>query len=229
MQKKSIFKQYVLPIIGITVASVLTCIFIGLTVPKFTSGWIFKYAKAVLSTGIILTIVAYIVSLVTLFFHIEAVHKLIFTILALVAVSLIGLYIMQCTGFYEVINSKDKLQAWISSKGAWPPVIFTLLQFLQVCVLPIPSTVTVWAGVTMFGPYWCMLYSFIGILLGSIAAFYIGRFLGYKVVVWIVGKEELDKWMKKLKGKDTVLITAMFLLPLFPDDVLCFVAGLTKM
>ncbi|MBQ8428346.1 MAG: VTT domain-containing protein, partial [Clostridia bacterium] len=45
----------------------------------------------------------------------------------------------------------------------------------------------------------------------------------------MIGKEDLEKWQAKLKGKDNFILTAMFLLPLFPDDVLCFIAGLSSM
>ena len=53
--------------------------------------------------------------------------------------------------------------------------------------------------------------------------------MGYKAVAWMVGKDDLDKWQKKIKGKDNFILTAMFILPLFPDDILCFVAGLSSM
>jgi uncharacterized membrane protein YdjX (TVP38/TMEM64 family) len=53
--------------------------------------------------------------------------------------------------------------------------------------------------------------------------------LGYPVVKWIVGKETLDKWLNKVKGKDYLILSLMFLLPMFPDDVLCFIAGLSSM
>ena len=52
---------------------------------------------------------------------------------------------------------------------------------------------------------------------------------GYKVAGWLVGKENLDKGLELVKGKDKVILTFMFLFPFFPDDVLCFVAGLSSM
>ena len=68
-----------------------------------------------------------------------------------------------------------------------------------------------------------------GILLGSITAFFIGRKLGSRAVSWMIGKETLIKWQRKLKGKDNLFLTIMFVLPLFPDDILCFLAGLSSM
>ena len=44
-----------------------------------------------------------------------------------------------------------------------------------------------------------------------------------------MGKENLDKGLELVKGKDKVILTFMFLFPFFPDDVLCFVAGLSSM
>ena len=36
----------------------------------------------------------------------------------------------------------------------------------------------------------------------------------------------MDEWLKKLKGRENVLLFFMFLLPFFPDDILCSVAGI---
>ena len=69
----------------------------------------------------------------------------------------------------------------------------------------------------------------IGILAGSFTGFVIGRKLGYKAVAWLVGEEDLKRWLQKVKGKDNLALTLMFILPLFPDDVLCFISGLSTM
>lgn len=109
------------------------------------------------------------------------------------------------------------------------PVFYILLQYLQVVLLPIPGFVSTAAGVALFGPFYTFLYSFIGVTLGSLTAFYIGRKFGNKAVAWMIGEDVLKKWMKKVKGKDNFILTAMFFLPIFPDDVLCFIAGLSSM
>lgn len=174
----------------------------------------------------------FIVMLCLLIFYIFEFKSLYRLAICLIVCLLIlsGIFFAVCaTGFIKDMTSIEALREYIESSGNWAVWVFILFQFLQVVILPIPSTVTVMAGVALFGPLKCSIFSFIGIFIGSVLAFGIGRWLGYKVVSWIVGKEDLDKWLKKIKGKDYLILSIMFLLPLFPDDVLCFIAGLSSM
>ncbi len=147
----------------------------------------------------------------------------------LLSFALLLCFLLQETGFFTVVGSAESLQRYLEQTGAWMPILYTVLQFLQVIILPIPSFVSTVAGVALFGPFQALIYSLIGILLGSFVAFFIGRKLGYKAVSWMIGEETLKKWQKKLKGKDNFFLTLMFVFPIFPDDVLCFVAGLSSM
>lgn len=139
------------------------------------------------------------------------------------------LFFYQVSGLNQIIYDSESLRAWIESKGIWAPIVFIALQFLQTVILPIPTFMTIAAGVVCFGALWCTVYSYIGCVAGSVAAFLIGRKLGYAAVAWLLGKDTLDEWLRKVKRKDTYLLTAMFLLPFFPDDILCFVSGLSSM
>ncbi len=156
-------------------------------------------------------------------------QKMLLSLFALLLFAWIVCLILQKTGFFEVVNTPERLQQYLEKTGAWMPIIYTLLQFLQVVLLPIPSIVSTLVGVAIFGAFWAMTYSLIGILLGSVTAFFIGRKFGYKAVAWMVGEETLVKWQKKLKGKDNLFLTFAFVLPFFPDDILCFIAGLSTM
>ena len=142
---------------------------------------------------------------------------------------LVTLYFVLKTDFLTILQTPELYQSFLEKTGAWMPLLYIILQFLQVILLPLPSIVSTLAGIALFGAFWTSLYSFIGIFLGSIVAFVVGRKLGYKVVVWLLGEDALKKWLEKVKGKDALVLTMMFLLPLFPDDVLCFVAGLSTM
>lgn len=157
------------------------------------------------------------------------VYRLTFLTLILMTAALAVLYVMQITGLWDKIDSVEDLRNYVSGFGGYAVFIFIAIQFLQVVVLPIPGFITVSVGVLLFGAFRGSVYSVIGIVSASIVAFFIGRVFGYKVAGWLVGKENLDKGLELVKGKDKVILTFMFLFPFFPDDVLCFVAGLSSM
>lgn len=157
------------------------------------------------------------------------IYKLAFSVQSIVVVALIVLYVLNLTGLWEKIDSIESLRRYVEGFGNYAIFAFIIMQILQVVVLPIPGFVAVGTGVALFGPWLGSIYSLIGILIGTFIAFFIGRKLGYKVASWVAGKENIDKGLQLIKGKDRVVLTLMFLLPFFPDDVLCFVAGLSSM
>lgn len=159
----------------------------------------------------------------------QAIYRLIFCTLIFFAIAGAIFFTICATGIIKKIGSINALREYISKFGSMAVFLYILFCFLQVVILPVPGSVTVAAGVALFGPLKCSIYSFIGITLGSITAFAIGRWIGDKAVKWIVGEDTLKKWLEKLKGKDYLILSIMFLLPLFPDDVLCFIAGLSSM
>lgn len=142
---------------------------------------------------------------------------------------LIVFLVMQKTGLTDVFGDEVLFREYMERAGAKMPLLYIAFQFLQVVVLPVPAFVSTAAGVALFGAGKAALCSFVGIVSGSFLAFFIGRKIGYKAVAWMVGEDTLLKWTEKIKGKDYFILTAMFVLPLFPDDVLCFVAGLSTM
>ncbi len=146
----------------------------------------------------------------------------------LAAVLTLAYFILVWTGAWEYINSVDKIRSLILSLGFWGRFVFVFIQFLQVTFLPIPSTVSTLAGVLIYGPLQTALLSLAGIMLGSVFAFFLGRVFGRRLVEFMVGKETCEKWVKFLtEAKYSFFV--MMVLPAFPDDVLCLVAGLTDM
>ncbi len=208
---------------GVTQLFLLLCLFF------FRGEWSAPLYITVLVGATVLNIALLTVDIVFYCLKKEVVYKSIITCYVMLIFFSVTFYILLKTGFLEIIRDKDSFQDYLERTGGFMTVMFITLQFLQVVILPIPSTVTVVAGSALFGAFWGSVYSLIGIVIGSLVAFLIGRYAGYPVVAWMVGKETLDKWLKKIKGKDKLLLSAMFLLPVFPDDILCFVAGISSM
>ncbi len=231
MQEPRNIKQDIAHILCLLVlAGVLQTLFV-LSVVLFRGTWTDAVYTLVLTGGTILNAVLLAVDYTAYYMKKQIVYRfcIILYVLAIFFAAIV--YALIETGFLEVIRDDKKLEEYISRAGnaGWMAIVFILLQFSQVVLLPIPSTVTVAAGSALFGPLLGSVYSLIGIMLGSVCAFLVGRYAGYRVVAWMIGKETLDKWQQKIKGKDKLFLSAMFLLPVFPDDVLCFVAGLSSM
>lgn len=219
-------------ILNVIVISLVGCagiVFCTLYVETFNEGFFFEYASVITSVAVAVITVTTVLTIIFLRINKTFVYKILYITIILVFCAALLLYVLKITGFFDKIDSVETFRKYIESFGSFAVLMFILVQFLQVVVLPIPSFITVGAGVLLFGPLRGAIYSCIGIILGSIAAFFIGRVFGYKVASWLVGKEELDKGLKTVKGKDKAVLTFMFLFPFFPDDLLCFVAGITSM
>lgn len=169
------------------------------------------------------------ISIVTIVKRQETFAKTFISFYLFLLFCLIMIFTFQKTGFFQLVNTPEGLQSYLEKAGVWMPILYIVVQYLQVILLPIPTIVSTVAGLALFGPFQTLIFSFIGIVLGSLTAFFIGRKLGDKAVAWIVGRDTLKKWQKKLKKKDGLVLTIMFILPLFPDDILCFIAGLSSM
>lgn len=160
------------------------------------------------------------------------VKKKVFKIILVILIFVLcfgGIYfVLKATGLWEKINSVEKMQTLILSLGIWGRTVFVLLQFLQVTFIPIPSPIVIGAGSLIYGPFQAGILSLAGILLGSAFAFFLGKTFGEKIVSFMVGQASCQKWRNFLnRCKYTFVI--MMLLPCFPDDILCLVAGLTDM
>lgn len=148
-------------------------------------------------------------------------------ILGILAV-LAGFSILIHTGTTTVSSTLHKL---VTKAGPWGPLLFIFFQLLQVCFPILPGGVSLSLGVLIFGDFYGFIYNYIGIVLGSICAFLLARRYGKKLVLLVVSEKTFEHYMKKLKSQknfDRFFLLAI-LSPVAPDDLLCMLAGLTKM
>ena len=154
--------------------------------------------------------------------------RLFFVLLILLIVFIGGYFLLKYTGLWEYINSIEKIQAIVERGGVFSALIFMILQILQTTILQIPSLIVTAAGAIIFGRWTAFLLSYISIMIGSVIMFWIGRKFGRRFLVWLAGRDSGDKWIDRMSnGK--YLFFLMMLFPLFPDDILCVVAGTTNM
>ncbi len=149
-------------------------------------------------------------------------------LLALVGLS-VGIYfILRACGVTDI----ETLREIISNCGAWGWVVFIALFTLAstfLCFIPGTSATFIGVSIVLFGALKGFIISTISVFLSSALMFCIGNFCGEKVAARLVGKESLEKAQNLLDMKSKMLLPLMFLFPIFPDDALCMVAGMTKM
>lgn len=154
--------------------------------------------------------------------------RLFLTIVIFVMIFVAAYLIIKFTGIWNKINSIDKLRNIVERGGVFSFVIFIVLQILQTTILQIPAMFVTIAGTFIFGPWETFFLSFIAVMIGSVIMFWIGRKAGRKFLYWLAGEEKADLWIDRLScGK--YLYFLMMLFPLFPDDILCVVAGMMDM
>ena len=130
---------------------------------------------------------------------------------------------------YGLFQDPCKLKGVLTSFGGYSPLLFIFLQILQVIVAPIPGEAIEFLGGYLFGLKAGLLYSMIGVVLGSWLAFSLARIFEKRVVEKFVSPE-LRKKFDYLIGHEGVMLSfILFLIPGFPKDTLCYILGLTPM
>jgi uncharacterized membrane protein YdjX (TVP38/TMEM64 family) len=131
--------------------------------------------------------------------------------------------------WYSLVTSKEKARAWLMSFGSAAPLVFIIIQSLQVVIAPIPGEATGFLGGYLFGISKGFLFSTVGLTLGSTVAFLLGRWLEIHFVEKVVKKETLEKFDFIIERQGALIAFLLFLIPGFPKDYLCFILGLSKM
>lgn len=130
--------------------------------------------------------------------------------------------------FTSLLMNRDQLVASVQSWGIFAPLLYILLQIAQTVAAPIPGQLVGSVGGFLFGP-WGILWTLIGSLIGCWIVFKLARRFGRPLLEKIFKKSVIAKFDFILEAKSaSFILFAIFLLPGFPDDVVCYIAGLTK-
>jgi uncharacterized membrane protein YdjX (TVP38/TMEM64 family) len=119
----------------------------------------------------------------------------------------------------------ESLGSLIERAGMWAPLLYIAFYAIGVCLF-LPGTLLSGLGAAIFGPYWGFLYVWVAAMLGSSAAFFIGRSLAREYAASLIG-EKLKKYDDAIErnGFATVLYLRLVYFPFTP---LNFGMGITK-
>lgn len=129
-----------------------------------------------------------------------------------------------------IFKSRDVLVSYISNYGIFGPIIFIFIQIIQVVFPVIPGGASCFAGVLAFGGIMGFVYNYIGLCIGSICSYLLAKKYGMKIINFFFKEETVNKYIKYVKSKkfDKVFAWGIFL-PGAPDDLLCYISGISSM
>jgi uncharacterized membrane protein YdjX (TVP38/TMEM64 family) len=129
--------------------------------------------------------------------------------------------------FYHLNQYKDEVLDYIHGFGPFEPLVFIIIQILQVIVAPVPGEASGLIGGLLFGTLKGFIFSTIGLTLGSWINFTIGRYLGYRWVRRLIPETKLARFDRLLNHQGVLIVFLLFLFPGFPKDYLCLFLGMS--
>ncbi|TYB30296.1 MAG: TVP38/TMEM64 family protein [Candidatus Mcinerneyibacterium aminivorans] len=129
--------------------------------------------------------------------------------------------------YSNFITNVEQLRNFIL-KYDYDQVVYVVLIIVQVLISLIPGQIFGLAGGFLYGPLLGTIYSMIGLLFGSSIAFLLSRKLGRPFVENVVKKEKIEKYDSFVLKNGKLTLFLIFLFPALPDDLICFIAGISR-
>lgn len=148
---------------------------------------------------------------------------------AFVLIVITSIYFLKNSALAQhYFSNPEALRETLLGLGMIAPLAVILMQTFQTTISIIPSQITTIAAGFVFGPFWGLLYSLIGAVLGSQFIFWLSRKYGKSLAMhWFSEKELLHfKFFFRQKKLWALFLARMG--PLFPNDLVSFAAGMTN-
>jgi uncharacterized membrane protein YdjX (TVP38/TMEM64 family) len=146
----------------------------------------------------------------------------------LVIILAIGIHWFIQSGLVPLLSDPAALEAYFEEMGAMGYVVVFLLQIFAVVFIPATGGVVVVASAMLFGFIKTFLICTAATIIGSCISFALARYLGRPLIDLFLDKHKVDKYIHSFEERKNLLLVLMFFFPFFPDDILCYVAGLVN-
>lgn len=146
-------------------------------------------------------------------------------IISAILVATLWVYRYPLAELLQIIQDQDAVSAYLQGYGSLGPIILFILLISQVFVAIIPGHALMVTAGYAYG----ILGLFVTLsstILGSQIAFLIARKYGRSLIYRLASREVIERWDKVAKNQGTLFYFFSFVLPIFPSDLMCYVAGL---
>lgn len=130
--------------------------------------------------------------------------------------------------YYSYVSDKEHISGLLRTTGNWGPLVFILLQAVQVLTIFWPMPLEVVGGY-LFGLPLGIFLSTLGLTFGSVMAFLLGRWLERSYLRHIVDPKNLARFHQLMKREGSLAAFIIFLVPGIPKDFVSYILGSTFM
>jgi len=109
------------------------------------------------------------------------------------------------------------------------PLVFIAIQALQVIISPIPGEITGPVGGVLFGTWLGVVYSTIGLTVGTLFCFWVGRKWGEPLVRPWLSEHNWNRLNFILEAEGAIICFILYLIPGFPKDIISYLFGISPM
>ncbi|GAA5166266.1 TVP38/TMEM64 family protein [Ornithinimicrobium tianjinense] len=143
----------------------------------------------------------------------------------------VELVAMVVWGFQSgALTSVSALQDTVDGFGPLAPVVYALVGAGEAVFPVLPGSATIMAAPILFGPVVGVLVAYAATSLGSMLVFALSRHVGQDLLLARFRTATVERWLGWLQHQHfTRWFAVAIALPVAPDDLLCYLAGLSRM
>ena len=127
-----------------------------------------------------------------------------------------------------LILDQQRISAYIQELGLFGPLVLWFLNVAQIIIAVIPGHVLFFVSGYIYGTVDGFLLLYSSTIVAGQIAFLLARYFGRPMVVRFVPARSLFVWDRVSEKNGFVYYFILLLVPVFPTDVLTYVAGLSK-
>jgi uncharacterized membrane protein YdjX (TVP38/TMEM64 family) len=154
--------------------------------------------------------------------------RLLKSFLIIVGVSVVIIRWNDLKAFFQLIGDRELVVSYLQQFGPLGPWMLFVALMLQVFLAIIPGHAFIVAGGYIYGLVVGSLITLVSTVLAGQLAFLLTRRFGRPMVDRIAPKKVIDYWQKMAENQGGVFFFFSFILPIFPNDLMSFVAALGK-
>ncbi|WP_411343733.1 TVP38/TMEM64 family protein [Paenibacillus sp. WLX1005] len=124
--------------------------------------------------------------------------------------------------------NEDNLKRWMNEYRSLGPLISILIPFLKSFIPPMPTVIVLGVNAAVYGLWIGFLYSYIGIIGGSLVAFALIRKLSqHRYLARLTNRPKVDRTRRWIREHGFTYVFLLSLFPVGPFTMLNIAAGLS--